>query len=414
MPERGPVPHHLAIFQYGDLRAACARFDAGGDETYLDQRRAVAFLRDLARRQPVTVVSVSDDPHDEVIEGDLRSVGAAAREVFSPGFAARQLARLRPDIAIAALPEPDLIGALCRAGLPVFACFADVMRPVRPSELTSRDGLRRLRRNARLRRLLAGPSITAVGNHSLSASRSLHRVLGLDPARIVPWEWSRLEAQPEPKAPRANHGPMRVFFAGTLMRAKGVGDLLEAMAILGRAGKAWQAEIAGNGPDRPALEARARALDLDGRVTFLGTIPHDEVRARMRAADAVAVPSHHDYAEGLPNVIFEALAARTPLILSDHPAYADRLREGDGALVIPQRDPAALAAALTRLQAQPELAARLSGNAAATLDRLYVGMSWYDALSAFVADPGDRTGWVARNSLARLEERLAPPGATGG
>lgn len=78
--------------------------------------------------------------------------------------------------------------------------------------------------------------------------------------------------------------------------------------------------------------------------------------------------------EGFPNTILEGLSSRSPLNISDHPAFRD-----------------------------PSLYADLSERSEGALDGAYFGMGWTELVGTFVDDPADRTGWVARNSLAALD-----------
>ena len=61
----------------------------------------------------------------------------------------------------------------------------------------------------------------------------------------------------------------------------------------------------------------------------------------------------------IPNKAFQALACGTPLVTADTPAARELLVDGESALLVPPGDPEALAAALRRLAADPELARRL-------------------------------------------------------
>ena len=263
-------------------------------------------------------------------------------------------------------------------------------------------GVRTRLRNFRLRRLLGGAHVTAVSNHNPNASRTLVEVLRLPSARVVPWDWERLELAPTriggPSSP-----PLAVF-AGQLSEAKGVGDCLEALDRLQAAGT-WLRMLFAGGGDIAPWQARADALGIGAEVTFAGLLPNDELRRRMASADVVVVPSRHAYAEGLPNVIYEALAARTPLVMSDHPAFRGRLDEGQLALVFRAGDPADLARALTRLLDDPALWRRLVDGSEAAHAGLHFGIDWAELIDLFVSDPTDATGWVARNSLAALERR---------
>ncbi len=106
--------------------------------------------------------------------------------------------------------------------------------------------------------------------------------------------------------------------------------------------------------------------------------------------------------KGLPNTIYEALAARTPLIISDHPAFASRLQDGENCLSFRAADAEALADSLQRLIGDPSLYEKLSSRSAAAHDSLYFGMQWADLVSVFLRDPYNKTGWVEENSLAKL------------
>ena len=150
--------------------------------------------------------------------------------------------------------------------------------------------------------------------------------------------------------------------------------------------------------------ARATEAGVSDRVQFLGRIANIEVRQKMKESDIVVVPSRHDYAEGLPNTLYEALASRTPTVISDHPAFASRLMNGENCLIFHAADPSSLAGQISNLLQEPTLYARLSARSASAHESLYVGMEWKDLVSAFLNDPKNWTGWVDANSLERLEE----------
>ena len=66
--------------------------------------------------------------------------------------------------------------------------------------------------------------------------------------------------------------------------------------------------------EEAALRGRAEALGVEAEVAFWGRLGHAEVMEQMREHDAVVVPSRHDYPEGLPATLYEALCSRTPLV----------------------------------------------------------------------------------------------------
>jgi glycosyltransferase involved in cell wall biosynthesis len=89
-------------------------------------------------------------------------------------------------------------------------------------------------------------------------------------------------------------------------------------------------------------------------VTLLGQV--EDMAACLESVDLVVLPS---YREGLPRSLIEAAAAGLPVIASDAPGCRDAVAHGETGLLVPARDPAALAAAIGELCARPELRARM-------------------------------------------------------
>lgn len=110
---------------------------------------------------------------------------------------------------------------------------------------------------------------------------------------------------------------------------------------------------------RDAALARAAELGLVvGRdVVLLGTVADEQLPIWYHAADLLAFPS---VSEGWGLAVLEALAARLPAVVSDLPVFREYLTSGEGALLVPPGDPAALAAALRAVLTDPALASRLA------------------------------------------------------
>jgi glycosyltransferase involved in cell wall biosynthesis len=193
-----------------------------------------------------------------------------------------------------------------------------------------------------------------------------------------------------------------VFFAGALTIDKGVGDCLSAIKNLHERGIYASMTFAGPG-DIDHWSTEAGQLGIGDSVEFLGVIPNNEVSEQMRSHDIVVVPSRHTYAEGLPNTIFEGLASCSPLIISDHPAFQDRLRPKLDCLVFRASDPVSLADNIVQLCKDQRLYTELSNNSQKALNDLYVGLEWSKLVDIFLNDPDDSSGWVKRNSLKALK-----------
>jgi glycosyltransferase involved in cell wall biosynthesis len=188
----------------------------------------------------------------------------------------------------------------------------------------------------------------------------------LDPERVavVPegidlGRWARAVEEARaagPPAGRAAAGPV-VLSVARQYRRKDTRTLFEAFARVRERPPAALLRIVGGGPELPALRARAAALGLEGTVAFLGEVADAEaVRREYLAADLFCLPSLQ---EGFGIVFLEAMAAALPIVATRAAAIPEVVPEGEVGLLVPPRDPEALAAAMDRLLGDAELRRRL-------------------------------------------------------
>ena len=191
------------------------------------------------------------------------------------------------------------------------------------------------------------------------AVRDVRRTLGLDETEAV------------------------ILCAGRLSGEKGHADLLAATAMLTRMGKLppFRVVIAGKGPERDALLQQAKTLGVTDKVAFVGF--QRNMAPYFAMANAMALPSH---SEGSPNVVLEAMAAGLPIAATCVGGVPEILLDGQTALMVPARDPAAMSAAISKLLTDSELSRRL-GQAAReeALNRYTLG-SYRRKLVAFYQD----------------------------
>jgi glycosyltransferase involved in cell wall biosynthesis len=138
-----------------------------------------------------------------------------------------------------------------------------------------------------------------------------------------------------------------------------VAHLVEAMRILESRGSPAGLVLIGDGPLSAALREQARALK---RVSFLGWLPAAALRGWMRGAAAVCVPSvtaRSGDAEGMPNVVIEAMAEAAPVVASRSAGIAEAIEDEVTGLLVPPGDPRAIADALQRLIETPERRRRM-------------------------------------------------------
>jgi glycosyltransferase involved in cell wall biosynthesis len=132
---------------------------------------------------------------------------------------------------------------------------------------------------------------------------------------------------------------------GALIPRKGQALVIEALAEVPEA----HLVIVGDGPERAMLEQLSRRLEAAERVHFAGSVDHAYLATALAAADAMVLPSA---SEGLANAWVEALACGTPLVISKA-GGAREVVTGPEAGRIVAREPAAIAAAVRELIAQP-------------------------------------------------------------
>jgi glycosyltransferase involved in cell wall biosynthesis len=178
-------------------------------------------------------------------------------------------------------------------------------------------------------------------------------------------EFSRPRTATEVERDRAALGIAPATFAvGTvtrLMPSKGNEYLVDAARLVADRVPGARFYIVGEGELQAELEARARALALGDRLTFLGF--QRDVAAVLSALDLIVFPSLW---EGTPLTAFEALAMGKPIVATDADGLKDVLTDGVDALMVPRRDPAALADAIVQLAADEGLRTRLAARARET------------------------------------------------
>ncbi len=151
-------------------------------------------------------------------------------------------------------------------------------------------------------------------------------------------------------------GSMFVWlFVGRLETQKGLDVLLDAFARLAKSERSRKLWIVGEGSQREALIEQAKQLGIADRVRFEGAV--DDAAPYLWAADGFALASRW---EGLPLALLEAQAAGLPAVAAAAGGVAEAVRDGVTGLLVPREDAAAFAAAMSRVESEDGLAARLS------------------------------------------------------
>jgi glycosyltransferase involved in cell wall biosynthesis len=205
--------------------------------------------------------------------------------------------------------------------------------------------------------------------------------------RIIP-----SAVDPDATQPRAGRSTTRareslaadtpcLLVLASLVARKGIDVLLDALARLGARAPQPVLWIAGEGPERDALERRAHVLGLTQRVRFLGR--RSDAGDLLAACDVFVLPSR---LEGLGVAALEAMAAARPVVASAVGGLAEAVEHESTGLLVPPEDPDALAAALARLLEDPALGKRLGDAGPARVREHYAAERMVEAYEALYTD----------------------------
>lgn len=278
--------------------------------------------------------------------GLRRGATALPRNIVALASLTRWLRRLRPDVLNSYLLRANITGAWAGrlAGVPVVVAGERALATLTGAAAGAMPLAR-----------LADRFTDLIVANAGSVAEEMARLRRIRPEKIaVVYNGLPPSAyEPVPPADLDVTAPLLLAVAN-LHAYKGHRHLLEAVAILRARGVKCVLALAGQGPERAALESQARRLEID--VRFLGC--RADVPALLARADVVV---HPGLADGLCNAIMEAMAAGKPAVAADAGGNRELL-DGRGLLVAPG-DPRQMADAVESLLTDRPLAERLGAAA---------------------------------------------------
>jgi phosphatidylinositol alpha-1,6-mannosyltransferase len=161
---------------------------------------------------------------------------------------------------------------------------------------------------------------------------------------------------------RRSQGPL-IVFAGRMVAEKGVADLIRAVALLVPRLPDVTAVLLGEGQHRRQMASLATALGLRDRVHFAGWVPQSDVAAHLAAGDVFVAPSRRapdGWVEAQGLALIEAMSVAVPVVATKTGGVVDAVRDGETGLLVSERSPEEIAAAVLRISRDPELADRLA------------------------------------------------------
>lgn len=181
----------------------------------------------------------------------------------------------------------------------------------------------------------------------------IHENFGADNDKIITIPGTGIDLKRFSPAQQPLAAPFKIAYVGRMLKDKGIFELIEAVKILRVKQIKLQLILAGApDPSNPAsiTEAQLQAWQQDGWCSCSGHI--HEIENLYRQVHAVTLPS---YREGLGMTILEAAATGLPCVATDVPGCRSAVVDGETGILVPPRDPQALADAIERLALQPDL-----------------------------------------------------------
>ena len=170
-----------------------------------------------------------------------------------------------------------------------------------------------------------------------------------------------------------NEGPQSVLFIGRIVRAKGIPELIEAFLHVRQEIPDLRLSLIGDGPMVSDLKTFARTHQFENAISFLGVVPNQDLPSHIRSANVVVAPSvtTRSWAEQVGMVNIQSIACGVPVVTTNSGSIPEFIEDGTAGIIVPERDPAALAEAMARLLTDGELRLRLSISCRRTAELRY-------------------------------------------
>ncbi|HVC62807.1 MAG TPA: glycosyltransferase family 4 protein [Acetobacteraceae bacterium] len=274
--------------------------------------------------------------------------------------------RLRHGCRVLCIADDETVGWLIRPAQCLLACR--VVLYSHGDDLAERPGEERLR--ARRRRQFArADAVVAV---STACARELGRVFGVPRDRVTVIHngidtalFRPLPPDPGLQEKLGLRNRRTIITISRLVARKGIDRVIEALPRILLAVPDLHYLVVGDGPQAAELRALAVRCGIAERVSFVGAVPHAEVPRYLALAELMAMPNRRmpdGEDDGLSLIFLEANACGLPVIGGRSGGAPEVVEDGVNGLLADGGDAASIAAAVTRLLCDADLAARLAGN----------------------------------------------------
>ena len=168
------------------------------------------------------------------------------------------------------------------------------------------------------------------------------------------------------------NSPCRILFVGRHIERKGICYLIEAAKYLPK--DKFEIRIVGVGDLTEQLKQQAAAVSEGAEIIFTGKLSPEALANEYKTANVFTLPAivdHKGDTEGLGVVLIEAMELGLPIIASNVGGIPDVVVDGESGILVPEKDPVALADAFKRLEANPTLIQKLLAGARKRIDECF-------------------------------------------
>jgi glycosyltransferase involved in cell wall biosynthesis len=172
--------------------------------------------------------------------------------------------------------------------------------------------------------------------------------------------------------PHPVNGKFKILFVGRHIERKGICYLIEAAKYLPR--DKFEIRIVGVGDLTEQLKQQAAAVNEGAEIIFTGKLSPEDLANEYKTANVFTLPAivdHKGDTEGLGVVLIEAMELGLPIVASNVGGIPDVVVDGESGILVPEKDPAALADAFKRLEADPTLIQKLLAGARNRIDKCF-------------------------------------------
>jgi len=156
---------------------------------------------------------------------------------------------------------------------------------------------------------------------------------------------------------------IRIVCVARFVEKKGIEYLIKACSILHNQNKRFKCMIIGNGEERVKYEAMINELYLDNVIDLLPPMANDQIKLLYGKDSIVVMPcvnARDGERDGIPNVLLEGMQCGSPAVATNISGIPELIIDGENGFIVPEKDPIALARALSRLLSSADLRENIS------------------------------------------------------